>query len=140
MLFSQGFGVEDSDAESPRDIHCSVESTGFPTGVKKQIEEPIKDIEISSVSLTENCYQSGRDAMPSVNPSTPLTAPRHTTSAEKPANKTTGLSTVSAKHSSSWGRSNVSFPLSGMINHNFAAIVSSADFLCLLCVGEKNTC
>lgn len=100
----KGFGVEDSDAESPRDIHCSVERTDFPTGVKKQIEEPIKDIEISSVTLTDNCYQSGRDAMPSVNPSTPLTAPRQTTSAEKPANKTTGLSTANAKHSSSWGR------------------------------------
>ncbi|XP_010491970.1 PREDICTED: rho GTPase-activating protein 6 isoform X1 [Camelina sativa] len=102
----KGFGVEDSDAESPRDIHCSVESTGFPTRVKSQIEEPIKDIEVSSVSPTENCYQSGRDAMPSVTPSTPLTAPRYTTSAEKPANKSTGLSPVSAKRSSSWGRGN----------------------------------
>lgn len=109
-VFSQGFGVEDSDAESPRDIHCSVESTD-PTRVKRQIEEPIKDIEISSVSPTVKCYQSGREATPSDSPSTPLTAPRYTTSAEKPANKTTGLSTVNAKRSSSWGRGNVSFPL-----------------------------
>uniref|UniRef100_A0A1J3EY11 Rho GTPase-activating protein 6 n=1 Tax=Noccaea caerulescens TaxID=107243 RepID=A0A1J3EY11_NOCCA len=99
----KGFGVEDSDAESPRDIHCSVESTD-PTRVKRQIEEPIKDIEISSVSSTVKCYQSGREATPSVSPSTPLTAPRYTTSAEKPANKTSGLSTVNAKRSSSWGR------------------------------------
>lgn len=105
-MFSQGFGVEDSDAESPRDIHCSVESTDR-TRVKRQIEEPIKDIEISSVK----CYQSGREATPSVSPSTPLTAPRYATSAEKPANKTSGLSTVNAKRSSSWGRGNVSFPL-----------------------------
>ncbi|EOA19967.1 hypothetical protein CARUB_v10000228mg [Capsella rubella] len=102
----KGFGVEDSDAESPRDIHCSVESTDFSTRVKNQIEEPIKDIEVSSVSPTENCYQSGREAMPSVTPSTPLTAPRYTTSAEKPANKSTGLSPVSAKRASSWGRGN----------------------------------
>lgn len=98
------YGVEDSDAESPKDIHCSVESTEFPTRVKRQIEEPFKDIEIASVSPTENCYQSGREAMPSVNPSTPLTAPRYTTSAEKPVNKTAGLSTVSSKRSSPWGR------------------------------------
>ncbi|KAJ0243352.1 Rho GTPase-activating protein 6 [Hirschfeldia incana] len=99
------YGVEDSDAESPKDIHCSVESTDFPTRVKRQIEEPFKDIEIASVSPTENCYQSGREAMPSVSPSTPLTAPRYTTSAEKPANKNSGLSTGSAKRSSPWGRS-----------------------------------
>ncbi|CAN7141266.1 unnamed protein product [Brassica rapa subsp. narinosa] len=99
------YGVEDSDAESPKDIHCSIESTGeFPTRVKRQIEEPFKDIEIASVSPTENCYQSGREAMPSVNPSTPLTAPRYTASAEKPVNKTAGLSTVSSKRSSPWGR------------------------------------
>ncbi|CAN7035619.1 unnamed protein product [Brassica oleracea var. botrytis] len=99
------YGVEDSDAESPKDIHCSVESsTEFPTRVKRQIEEPFKDIEIASVSPTENCYQSGREAIPSVNPSTPLTAPRYTTSAEKPVNKTAGLSTGSAKRSSPWGR------------------------------------
>ncbi|KFK25490.1 hypothetical protein AALP_AA8G121400 [Arabis alpina] len=102
----KGFGVEDSDVESPRDIHCSVESTNGPTRVKRQIEEPIKDIEISSVSPTGNCYQSGRESMPSVNPSTPLSAPKYTTSAEKPANKITGLSTANAKRSSSWGRSN----------------------------------
>lgn len=99
------YGVEDSDAESPKDIHCSVESsTEFPTRVKRQIEEPFKDIEIASVSPTENCYQSGREAMPSVSPSTPLTATRYTASAEKPANKVAGLSTVSSKRSSPWGR------------------------------------
>ncbi|CAE6097538.1 unnamed protein product [Arabidopsis arenosa] len=101
----KGFGVEDSDAESPRDIHCSVESTDIPTRVKKHIEEPIKDIEVSSVSPTENCYQTGREAIPSVTPSTP-TALRYTTSVEKPASKTTGSSTVNSKRSSSWGRGN----------------------------------
>nr|VDD33980.1 unnamed protein product [Brassica oleracea] len=98
------YGVEDSDAESPKDIHCSVETTDFSTRVKRQIEEPFKDMEIASVSPTENCYQSGREAMPSVSPSTPLTATRYTASAEKPANKVAGLSTVSSKRSSPWGR------------------------------------
>ncbi|KAG2242081.1 hypothetical protein Bca52824_096071 [Brassica carinata] len=45
--------------------------------------------------------------MPSVSPGTPLTAPRYTTSAEKPVNKTAGLSTVSSKRSSPWGRGSV---------------------------------
>ncbi|XP_010536118.1 PREDICTED: rho GTPase-activating protein 6-like isoform X2 [Tarenaya hassleriana] len=91
----KGFGGEDSDVESPRDIYCSIESSN-----KKQNEEPIKDIEISSVSPIENCYRSRKEILTSLNPGTPA---GYTSSSES---KITDSSTINGKRSTFWGRGN----------------------------------
>ncbi|XP_010519801.1 PREDICTED: rho GTPase-activating protein 6 isoform X2 [Tarenaya hassleriana] len=96
----KGFGIEDSDVESPRDIHCSIESSD-----KKQNEEQIRDIEISSVSPIKNCHQPRREILPSFNPGTPLTA-GYTSSTETSASKITGSTIVNGKRSTFWGRGN----------------------------------
>lgn len=74
----------------------------------KAIENPINEINVPSVLPTGESYRSMGEILSSMHPGHPVSVPGLESSTEKPVGKARG-SSINAKRSTFWGRSNVSY-------------------------------
>ncbi|XVF04846.1 hypothetical protein REPUB_Repub05bG0120500 [Reevesia pubescens] len=117
----KAFGNDGSDVESPRDNHAQAESSSLavdPLPMRdpdlhwedqgkqtKGIENPINEIDVPSVLPTSESYRSMGEILSSMDPGHPISVSGLESSTEKPVGKAKG-SSLSAKRSTFWGRSN----------------------------------
>ncbi|OMO63032.1 hypothetical protein COLO4_32772 [Corchorus olitorius] len=117
----KAFGDDGSDVGSPRDNHAQADSSSLaldPPQIRNpdaQLEEqgrqnkgnenPINEIDVPSVLPTGESYRSMGEILSSMDPGHPISAPGLESSTEKPVAKSKG-SSLSAKRSTFWGRSN----------------------------------
>ncbi|KAK6272587.1 hypothetical protein POUND7_009670 [Theobroma cacao] len=117
----KAFGDDGSDVGSPRDNHTQAESSGLTVGPLQmrdpdaQLEEqgkqnkgnenPNNEIDVSSVLPTSESYRSMGEILSSMDPGHPISMPGVESSTEKPVGKAKG-SSLNAKRSTFWGRSN----------------------------------
>lgn len=120
----QAFEHDGSDVEFPRDNHAQAESSSlavYPLRMRDpdaQLEEqakqnkgnenPINETDVSSVLHTGESYRSMGEILSSMDPGHPISSPGLESSTEKPVGKAKG-SSLNAKRSTFWGRSNVSY-------------------------------
>ena len=120
----QAFGDDGSDVESPRDNHAQAEIESLavdPLQMRDpdaQLEEqgkqnkgnenPNNEIHAQSFLPTCESYLSMGEILSSMDPGHPISVPGLESSTEKPVGKAKG-SSLNAKRSTFWGRSNVSY-------------------------------
>ncbi|GMI92328.1 hypothetical protein like AT5G19390 [Hibiscus trionum] len=121
---SKAFGYDGLDIASPRNNNTQAESLSlavdplqikYPDPQGPQLEELGKqskgnenltnEIDVPSVSPTGESYRSMGEILSSMDPGHPISAPGLESSSEKPAGKARG-SSINAKRSTFWGRSN----------------------------------
>ncbi|XP_022756182.1 rho GTPase-activating protein 7-like isoform X4 [Durio zibethinus] len=118
----KAFGDDGSDVESPRDNHAQAESSSLAVEtlhmrdpdaqleeqgkLDKGNENPINEIDVPSLLPTGESYRSMGEILSSMDPGYPISVPGLESSTEKPVGKAKG-SSLNAKRSTFWGRSNV---------------------------------
>ncbi|XWS52606.1 hypothetical protein CRYUN_Cryun11dG0085500 [Craigia yunnanensis] len=117
----KAFGDDGSDVESPRDNHVQAEISSLaidPLQMRdpgaqleeqgkqnKRNENPINEIDVPSVLPTGESFRSVGEILSSMDPGHPISAPGLESSTEKPVANAKG-SSLNAKRSTFWGRSN----------------------------------
>lgn len=120
----QAFGGDDSDGGSPKKNNVAAESSNLPidfvqtrdpnvqlveqpSKLKKANENPINEVEVSSVPPTGESYRSMGEILSAMDPVASLSASGLESSSEKLGGKVAN-SNLNGKRSTFWGRSNVS--------------------------------
>ena len=134
----QPFGVDDSDAGSPKENHASAERSNLcvdtqqvkdpivqlieeQSDQKKDTENLVSEMEPPSVSPAGESYRSMGEILSSMDPGNPLPISSLESGAGKATSKVTGSNHTNSKRSTFWGRSNVSFRFSFNWKNGFSS-------------------